>query len=173
MADGRDRRTVHGMSMPLPSGPMPGVSGDLSGTSTPSMHTLGVGAWASEIQMLRILKAVSDVTDVPLQVLAVKRRTHTLAEIAAEAGVTRDALIAVIAAALRSGEPIGGVWHQHDTALREATRLVDERPGKKTPRPVEEPRDEQPPKQQPQRPPHKDDRDEHGFDREGHLDIRA
>ena len=186
---GRPQRQAAGLrvgtvlTMSMSNSSMPNVSGAHTGMPMPSTHNLGVGAWASEIQMLRVLRSVADLTALTMAEVSVKRRSKTLADIGAEAGVGRGSLVEAIAAALRSGEPIGGLWHQHDTAQREAVRLVDERPSSRSANKHSRSRDqegshegndssEDDARRNDQ---HRDEvpRDSRGVDGDGHLDVRA
>lgn len=164
--------TVIGMSQP--NGPMQNISPDSSGLPAPSMHALGMGVWASEIQMLRVLRQVADMVGMTLQEVSLEHREKTFSELARERGVPRQEVLEAIASALRFGEPIGALWHQRDTAMREAERLMDEHPPKRKRR--EQLTREQNVKDQEakdRRAAKAPKRDNHGVDGEGHLDVRA
>ena len=172
MAGGWPIDTVIGMSQP--NGPMQNISPDSSGLPAPSMHALGMGAWASEIQMLRVLRRVADMIGMTLQEVSLEHREKTFAELARDRGVPRQEMLEAITAALRFGEPIGALWHQRDTAMREAERLMDEQPPKRKRR--EQLAREQSVKDQDakdRRDARAPKRDGRGVDGEGHLDIRA
>jgi hypothetical protein len=131
-------------------------------------------AWGSEIEMLRVLRAVADLVGDELHQVARAHREMSLVEIGQARGVAREAVIDVVMAALRAGEPIAGLWHQKAELRGKAEQLVDRKPrrAKRTPqqngdRQNGERQNSQGQSGQPRRP------GPRGLDGEGHLDTRA
>jgi hypothetical protein len=144
--------------MPWQQDPASRITGDETGHARGSALVNAV-AWGSEIEMLRVLRAVADAIGRPLDEVAKLARELSLADIAEQHGVTRAVVLDAVLIALRAGEPFAGLWHQRAELQRRAERVVDHKP-------------------QTQRRPREPQRrtilnDRHGPDEDGHLDTLA
>lgn len=125
-------------------------------------------AWGSEIEMLRVLRAVADLVGVELHEVARAHREMSLVEVAQARGVAREAVIDVVVVALHAGEPIAGLWHQRAELRHKAEQLVDRKPRGARRSPQQGGQGQGGQRRQQPRPPAP-----RGVDGEGHLDTRA
>ncbi len=159
--------------MPWQQDPAARIGGDETGLS----HTnalVNASAWASEIEMLRVIRSVADLVRHPLSEVARLHRELSLVEIAQQHGATRDAVLDVVMASLRVGEPIAGLWHQRAELRHRAEQIIDRKPRHARPR-QEQSRQQLPGRQQGrERGQAQQSLDaRRGPDADGHLDTHA